>query len=154
MLLASASIFVGASVVAYAEGSVVHINLSDHGDAPMAIDLGMGNSNADMNMATFKIAPDTQSVKAGLVTFEVTNTSTSIIHEMVVGKVDPNSLPPYDAANAKVDEESFEALGEVAELDPGKSGSVTLNLEPGSYVLFCNIPGHYMGGMWSVITAE
>jgi uncharacterized cupredoxin-like copper-binding protein len=31
---------------------------------------------------------------------------------------------------------------------------VTLNLEPGSYVLFCNIPGHYMGGMWSVITAE
>lgn len=154
MPLFLASALLATTVVTHADGDLIRIKLSDLGDdTPMATDLGMG-SKGDMKMATLKITPDAQHVKAGQVTFEVTNSSKSMVHEMVVAKVDANKLPPYDAANAKVDEESFESLGEVPELDPGKSGSVSLKLEPGTYVLFCNIPGHYMGGMWSVVTAE
>ena len=45
-------------------------------------------------------------------------------------------------------------LGEVSELDPGKSGTLTLKLDPGTYMLFCNIPGHYMAGMWTTVTVK
>ena len=40
-------------------------------------------------------------------------------------------------------------MGEVSELDPGKSGSLTVTLNPGKYLLICNDPGHYVSGMWA-----
>ena len=61
---------------------------------------------------------------------------------------------PYIAAESEVDEDGIGDLGEVSELEPGKSGSLTLNLRPGKYVLFCNVPGHYMGGMWTLLTVN
>jgi uncharacterized cupredoxin-like copper-binding protein len=45
-------------------------------------------------------------------------------------------------------------MGEVSELDPGKSGSLTLTLDAGTYMLFCNLPGHYMAGMWTFVTVK
>jgi uncharacterized cupredoxin-like copper-binding protein len=43
-------------------------------------------------------------------------------------------------------------LGEVSELDPHKTGALTVDLAPGTYVLYCNIPGHFDGGMWTTVT--
>ena len=45
-------------------------------------------------------------------------------------------------------------LGEVSELDPGKSGSLSMKLDPGTYMLLCNVAGHYMAGMWTTITVK
>jgi hypothetical protein len=42
--------------------------------------------------------------------------------------------------------------GEVSELDPGKSGSVTVALKAGKYLLICNVPGHFGAGMWTEFT--
>jgi uncharacterized cupredoxin-like copper-binding protein len=42
----------------------------------------------------------------------------------------------------------------VSELDPGKSGALTITLEPGLYLLFCNVPGHFISGMWTTITVK
>jgi uncharacterized cupredoxin-like copper-binding protein len=39
--------------------------------------------------------------------------------------------------------------GEVSELEPGKSGRLTINLKPGKYLLICNVAGHFVAGMWS-----
>ena len=36
-------------------------------------------------------------------------------------------------------------------LDPGKFGALSLDLKPFLYALFCNIPGHFMAGMWTTI---
>jgi len=44
------------------------------------------------------------------------------------------------------------AGGEVPELDPGKSGTLSVSLQPGTYLLLCNQPGHYEAGMWTVFT--
>lgn len=38
------------------------------------------------------------------------------------------------------------------ELKPHTSGSVTVNMPPGTYILYCNIAGHYAMGMWTIIT--
>jgi len=43
-------------------------------------------------------------------------------------------------------------LGEIPDLAPGKTGTLTVDLKPGSYVLFCNQPGHYHDGMSTVLT--
>jgi len=39
----------------------------------------------------------------------------------------------------------------VSELEPGQSGSLTIAMKPGKYILFCNIPGHYVMGMWAIL---
>ena len=65
---------------------------------------------------------------------------------------DPNTPLPYDETLMKVDEDAAGHLGEVAELAPGQSGALRLTLKPGQYILYCNIPGHYAVGMWSLLT--
>jgi uncharacterized cupredoxin-like copper-binding protein len=85
----------------------------------------------------------------------VKNNSKEFVHEMLVVRVVDRSHPlPYDAAAGQVDEATAGSLGEVSELEPGKSGSVTLQLTPGQYLLFCNLPGHYMAGMWTLVDVQ
>jgi uncharacterized cupredoxin-like copper-binding protein len=38
-------------------------------------------------------------------------------------------------------------VGEVEDIAPGKSKSLSLNLAKGHYALICNLPGHYKQGM-------
>ena len=73
---------------------------------------------------------------------------------MVLPVEDATKQLPYDADKMQVDEEAAGTLGEVAETEPGKTGTVTLSLKPGNYLLFCNMPGHYMMGLWTMITVK
>lgn len=139
-----------------AHDSVVHVSLWDKGtEAGLATGLGMGLAGADMSKATMGIKLSTSWVEAGKVTFEVTNNSKDSVHEMVLAPVKSDKqVLPYIAAENEVDEDGAGDLGEVSELDPGKAGSLTLDLKPGKYVLFCNVPGHYMDGMWALLTVN
>ena len=38
-------------------------------------------------------------------------------------------------------------IGEVEDVQPGESTTLVLTLEPGSYVLLCNLPKHFERGM-------
>ena len=101
------------------------------------------------------LAVNVKEVPAGEVTFNVTNTSSDAEHEMVVTKLSgPDGTLPYDDGNMRVDEEAAGSLGEVSELPYGQSGSLTVTLDPGTYVLYCNIPGHYAAGMWTRIVVK
>jgi len=95
----------------------------------------------------FTITPSASSVSAGKVTFEAKNTGT-IKHEMVILKTDsaPGSLATKEG---KVDEhgEGIGSIGEIDQFDAGKTQTASFDLKAGSYVLICNIPGHYAGGM-------
>jgi uncharacterized cupredoxin-like copper-binding protein len=96
-----------------------------------------------------------RSVPKGTVSFQVRNGSKIMVHEMVVSPVkDGTKQLPYDAAKMQVDEDAAGHLGEVAELEPGKSGALTLDLKPGVYILYCNVPGHYTRGMWTLLTVK
>lgn len=137
--------------------SVVKVSLKDTGgmmDVSKSMGLGMG-MHGDMKMAIMSIDIDKPAVPAGKVTFDVTNASKETIHEMIVAPVaDENAVLPYIDSEGRVDEEETHDLGEVSELEGGKSGTLTVDLKPGLYVLYCNIPGHYMAGMWTVLKVE
>ncbi len=137
--------------------STVKVALWDKGgmmDMSKSMGMGMG-MHANMQMAMMGIDIGVTSVAAGKVTFEVSNASKDTQHEMLVSPVkDENVTLPFIAAENRVDEEASGDLGEVSELDPGKSGALTLDLKPGLYVLFCNIPGHFMAGMWTTLKVE
>jgi uncharacterized cupredoxin-like copper-binding protein len=143
---------------AAAADSTVNVSLWDKGDASMDMmgkmdPMGMAMmAGADMSMATMGIALDAASVPAGAVTFAVTNDSKVMIHEMVITPVADTSTPlPYDKEQTKVDEDAAGHLAEVAELDPGANGTLTIDMKPGTYLLYCNIPGHYELGMWALL---
>lgn len=88
------------------------------------------------------------SVKAGTVRFDVTNWSRGMLHEMLVVAVDSPQAPlPYDYGQAKVVEDQVKVLGDTGDLQPGASDTLDLTLKPGSYLLICNVPGHYAAGM-------
>jgi uncharacterized cupredoxin-like copper-binding protein len=92
-------------------------------------------------------------VKAGKVTFDVTNWSRSIAHELLVIAVNSPTAPlPYDHMQAKVPESQIKVLGETGDLQPNASGAAALTLDPGTYLLICNVPGHYAAGMAAPIT--
>ena len=95
---------------------------------------------------------DKDAVNAGQVTFQVTNKSPTLVHELLVLRTDlVGSQLPYDSEKAVFIESEVEKLGEVSDLPPGKSGNLTLDLKPGSYLLACNQPGHTHAGMWTKI---
>jgi uncharacterized cupredoxin-like copper-binding protein len=99
-----------------------------------------------------KLSTDT--VKAGKITFNVANDSQETIHEMLVIPLQEGANPIVDEKDAKIAEETAGSLGEVAETDPGKAGTLTLDLPAGKYLITCNLPGHYMNGMWSTLTVN
>lgn len=136
-------------------GTVVKVSLTDTTDEiDTAMRLGMG-LKGDMSKATMFVKADKTDVLAGEVTFQVKNDSGKVIHEMLVAAVkSTDDLMPFNDNEARVDEEKSADLGEVAELEPGKGGALTVTLKPGTYILYCNIPGHYMAGMWAVVTAK
>jgi uncharacterized cupredoxin-like copper-binding protein len=145
-----------AATTALASPSVVTVTLDNKPISDQLPDnLGMGMAGADMSKAVMSVLASPATVPAGEVSFEVTNKSADLIHEMILIRLsDPAKALPFLTDESRVDEEAAGHLGEVAELDPGKSGALTMTLEPGTYMLLCNVPGHYMAGMWTTITVK
>jgi len=139
-----------------AAATVVNVQLMDAGvGKPMATGLAYKAGAAGAAKATGMMVLSQQSAPAGDVTFNVKNGSHDLTHEMLVVKLDdPNKPLPYAAADLMVNEDQIKSLGEVSELDPGKTGKLTLNLKPGTYLLFCNVPGHFDAGMWTAFTVK
>ena len=134
--------------------STITVKLWDKGAAAdMAMDRGISGTG-DMSKATMGLKLSATTVKAGMTTFEVTNSSKDTVHEMVVFPYKDGETIPYSTADSKINEDNAGHLGEVSELEPGKSGMLKISLKPGKYVLTCNIPNHYMNGMWAIITVK
>jgi uncharacterized cupredoxin-like copper-binding protein len=84
---------------------------------------------------------------AGPVTLRVSNEGPDQ-HELIVVRT-PSGTLPIRPDGFTVAEESVEE-SEPGALEPGEPGAVRdlhLNLTPGRYVFFCNMEGHFMGGM-------
>jgi uncharacterized cupredoxin-like copper-binding protein len=103
--------------------------------------------NVSIIEGSFQIFANRSAIPAGEVTFDLTNMGPDD-HELVVFKTDLaiNNLPVQDGQVVE-DDPSLQKIGEQDQYPAGESRTLTLNLEPGSYVLICNLPGHYEQGM-------
>lgn len=133
----------GPSVVvgqaAAASPAVVHVDLMDPSSGP--------------SIKSMMIQTDHQRVKAGPVTFMVSNDSKTLVHEMIVVSVaDPKTPLPYDGKNDRVIESKIKDLGEASDLPAGEKKTLVLTLKPGNYILLCNQPSHYKAGMRANLT--
>lgn len=118
-------------------------------------------STIDVTLQEWSVAPSVTSIAAGSVTFNVKNVGPAKQHEMVVLKTDLGLLELPTGSDGKVPEEGADPkeVGEVSELDAGASGSVTLDLPAGHYLLICNIvdpdgTAHYGKGMVAALTVN
>ncbi len=105
------------------------------GASRVGVSLG-GSSEFALTATPAKIA-------AGKVTFRVRNDG-SITHELVVVRTDM-AAGALASGGGRADETG--SAGESGDLTAGASANLSLNLPAGHYVLLCNLPGHYAGGM-------
>ena len=120
-------------------------------DGTVNVTLEDASDGGHMTGMKMTAAPDR--VKAGQVTIHAINKSLGLTHEVIVVRPAANAAPlPYDATAGRVVEKGINDLGEVSDLPPGRSGSLTVRLKPGNYLLICNQPNHYKAGMWTKLT--
>lgn len=114
-----------------------------------------GGATLTIKMGEFFFSPSNATAQAGPTTIEAPNEG-SVEHELVVFKtnMDPAKLPTE--ASGEVDEEKMdkitESAGEIPDVEAGDTKSGQFELTPGKYVMFCNLPGHYAGGMYGTLT--
>jgi uncharacterized cupredoxin-like copper-binding protein len=91
-----------------------------------------------VQLGDYWAAPAVSSVRAGKVTFKASNVG-RVPHELMIErapiKFDAPMRPNEDAAQGMIDD-----------MAQGRSGQMTIQLRPGTYMLFCNVNGHYAAG--------
>jgi uncharacterized cupredoxin-like copper-binding protein len=110
---------------------------------------GSKNAAAEASAAVterdFHISAPAQ-LAAGQVKLAVTNRGPDA-HELIVVRQTGGRLP-LRPDGLTVNEEKI-ARQEIGSLEPSdpKTRDLTIDLKPGRYVMFCNMSGHFMGGM-------
>jgi uncharacterized cupredoxin-like copper-binding protein len=111
------------------------------GGGPTSTQSGSGvaaSRTVTANLGEMWVRPNASSISAGKVTFVAHNTG-QLVHELMVERT-PLKMEGPGRPNEKA------AIGMIPDLKPGASGRMTLKLKPGTYELFCNVPGHYAAG--------
>jgi uncharacterized cupredoxin-like copper-binding protein len=97
----------------------------------------------------FEIAATPNTVPAGDVLVSVQNAGPDN-HELIVVRAADGKLP-VRADGITVDEDALEktTIGALAPGQPGSTRELHVRLRPGHYELFCNMSGHFFGGMYT-----
>ena len=120
--------------------------------AAQSVGIKLQDASTDSSIAHMRIVLEQERIKPGRVTLHAENQSRNLVHEVIIARDVGAKELPMDPKHTRVIESRLRRLGEIADLAPGKSGKLTLNLKPGTYVLFCNEPGHYQDGMSTTLT--
>jgi uncharacterized cupredoxin-like copper-binding protein len=105
----------------------------------------------DVTLKDFHIETNEQTLAAGSVVFQVHNDA-PMTHEFVVVRTDlPDDQLPIGSDGLRVNEEWLSSMGELDDVPASASRSLAVDLTPGRYVFFCNLEGHYLGGMHGVL---
>jgi uncharacterized cupredoxin-like copper-binding protein len=100
---------------------------------------------ARVTLRDFRITVAPARVHAGDVRLLVQNKGPDT-HELIIVRGNRGTLP-LRSDGLTVDEESLPSVGEEDDWSPGKRRELLLHLKPGRYELFCNMAGHFLGGM-------
>lgn len=100
-------------------------------------------STVRVKLTEMKVVAPKQQAQAGRVTFVALNAGT-VEHELVIVRDGGSGRLPVRAYKAQ---EGNGVIAEIEDIEPGKTGRLTISLERGRYLLICNIVGHYQLGM-------
>jgi uncharacterized cupredoxin-like copper-binding protein len=103
-----------------------------------------GARTVDVQLGEMYVRPNKTSISAGKVTF-VAHNQGRVTHELMIERV-PLKMDGPGRPNEKA------AMGMIEDMSSGSSGRMTVRLSPGTYVLFCNVPGHYAAGQHTTFT--
>ncbi|HEU5326407.1 MAG TPA: hypothetical protein VFV59_11040 [Candidatus Limnocylindria bacterium] len=130
------------------------------GSPSAAASSGGGGGDAtsvDITLQEWAVVVGSESAPAGQVTFNITNDGPEDVHEFVIFRtdLDPGSLPTDEHGAVDEEGEGLEVIDEVEDVAVGATEQLTVDMDPGSYVLVCNIysededEAHYQMGMRS-----
>jgi uncharacterized cupredoxin-like copper-binding protein len=130
------------------------------GASPTVAATAAGATTVEVKLEEWAVGTDVTSAPAGAITFAVTNAGPDDEHEFVVVKTDLALTDLPTDENGAVDEAGggMEVMGEIEDIAVGASEELTLTLQPGAYVLICNIydetekEAHYQEGMRTSFT--
>ena len=110
-------------------------------------DSGGGDADVEVSLREDAVTLEPDSAAAGSITFSATNDGTET-HEIEVfsGDVDPSTLPVEDNVAST---DGLELVDEIEDVTPGSTADLTVDLEAGTYVVMCNLPGHFANGMYA-----
>jgi len=99
----------------------------------------------------FHISTSIAHVSPGEVSVRITNQGPDE-HELIVAPWRKGGLP-MRSDGFTVNEETLQKSepGSITPQQPGGTENLRLHLATGRYVLFCNMEGHYMGGMHTML---
>ncbi len=153
-------VFLAGLIVIVSSVALVACGGGDNGDDGGSSSSGSTVVTIMMNDVgdSYTMTPNTMSVAAGSITFEIANEGL-IAHEFKVVKLTEMGMDLTDltteAGLIPQSGNTVEGVGEIlaslteADLPKDGSDSLTLDLEPGDYLLLCNVATHYQLGMWS-----
>jgi uncharacterized cupredoxin-like copper-binding protein len=110
----------------------------------------------NVRLEDFNVRQDAAVVPAGTVSFRILNQGPTT-HELIVVRTDRASdkLPlQRDGLTVNEDAPGIDFLDEVEGLDIDDRQTLVLDLAAGNYVLYCNLEGHYLGGMHAAFTVR
>jgi len=84
-------------------------------------------------------------VPGGTVTLEIRNTADQVHEIEVFAGATPGERP--EVVNHVADTRGLVLAGEKEDIVGGTEAKLTLDLEPGTYLVICNLPDHYGRGM-------
>jgi uncharacterized cupredoxin-like copper-binding protein len=110
----------------------------------------------DVLLGDFTLRRDVAVVPAGTVRFRILNQGPTT-HEVSVIRTDRahDKLPlQRDGLTINEDAPGMDFIDEAEGLDIGDRRTLALRLAAGNYVLYCNMEGHYLGGMHAALTVR
>jgi len=109
-----------------------------------------GDGDVAVSLRDDAITLSPATAQAGSVTLSATNEGTTT-HEIEVfsGDVDPESLPIEDNVAST---EGLELVDEIEDITSGSTADLTVDLQAGTYVIMCNLSGHFANGMHAVLS--
>ncbi|MEP6972909.1 MAG: hypothetical protein ABI869_02060 [Actinomycetota bacterium] len=111
-------------------------------------------TTVDIRVRDFAIEASRSVIAHGPIDLRVNNRGPST-HEFVVVRTDLRAdRLPIGPDGLSVDEDALATVGEIQDVPIWTTRLLELSLAPGRYVFFCNLEGHYLGGMHTSIVVS
>lgn len=109
----------------------------------------------DASLGEWFIELDPAEVSAGVVELSADNQSEADqVHEMVVVQADSIDSLQVEGDTVSEDALGDAFVGEISEFAAGQTCAANFELDAGTYVLLCNLPGHFAQGMAAELTVS